>query len=447
MHIKYFSTNKKSERVPITGAILSGSAPDRGLYMPDYIPGLEERTIRSFSDMDYRDTALAVTYDYLKTAFTGDELKSCIYDAYDFEVPVEKIYDNKYILYLDRGPTASFKDFAARMISRLMDHILKRDNRTSVLLTATSGDTGGAVADAFYGMDNIKGVILYPKNEVSSNQRKQMTTIGGNVKAIAVKGKFDDCQVMVKKAFADPLLKHMNLSSANSINIGRLLFQTVYYFYAYSRIADTKSKEVVFSIPSGNFGNLMGGILAKKMGLPVKKFVVAMNENDAFLSFLHTGNYKPVVPSKKCISNAMNVGHPSNLIRLINIYGGHMNEKGEIIKCPDIEKMKKDLFAVSIDDKRTLSSIKNMHKKYKIILEPHGAVAWEGMEQYLKQNSNNAPVISIETAHPAKFPAVLNRAGIYPELPSSLKKLEGKREIDKTEINDYREFIEILSDI
>jgi threonine synthase len=262
-------------------------------------------------------------------------------------VPVEKADDLDYILRLDRGPTASFKDFAARMMARLMQHFLSMEGRNLTILTATSGDTGSAVANAFLGLKNIDVIILFPAGEITDIQRKQMTTLKKNIKVLAVNGKFDDCQHLVKTAFRDPALSHIPLSSANSINIGRLLPQSVYYFHAWAELSGNE-KPVVFSVPSGNFGNLMGGVIAKKMGLPVEKFIIATNENDEVPVYFRSGNYRPIVPSLNCISSAMNVGHPSNLARLIAVYGGVMDEKGNISSAPDMDKMVKDFFSVSI---------------------------------------------------------------------------------------------------
>ncbi|MHA1886350.1 MAG: threonine synthase, partial [Promethearchaeota archaeon] len=246
--------------------------------------------------------------------------------------------------------------------------------RTITILTATSGDTGGAVAQAFYEMQGINVVILYPKNEVSDLQRKQMTTLGKNVTAIGIEGKFDDCQRFVKSAFNDPGLRNKNLSSANSINIGRLIPQCLYYFYSYSRLFQENNESVIYSVPSGNFGNLMGGLLAAKMGLPVVKFVSAVNENDEFPQYLETGIYNKVEPSRKCISNAMNVGHPSNLARVIDLYGGHLDESGVVMKDPDLQAMRRDITSYSITDELTRKTIENFYNNYKSFIEPHGVI-------------------------------------------------------------------------
>ncbi|MCK4555478.1 MAG: threonine synthase, partial [Candidatus Aenigmarchaeota archaeon] len=284
--MKFYSTNKSSKLVSVERALLDGQAPDGGLYLPGVIPKFSPRKIASMSEMQYPDIALEVLHPFLEESMPRGDLEDIVSEAYrDFPIPLEHVDDGKYLMRQDRGPTASFKDFAGVLIGRLM---------------------------SYYTENDVSVVITYPQDEVSAMQRKQMTTLGGNVRAIAVEGgKFDDCQAMNKRAFSDPELKHLNLSSANSINIGRLLPQACYYFYAYSQLCEGDENFVV-SVPCGNFGNLTAGLIAKRMGLPVSKFIAAVNENDVFQKFLYTGIYEPIVPSKNCISSAMNVGNLSN---------------------------------------------------------------------------------------------------------------------------------------
>jgi threonine synthase len=422
--IKFFSTNGHPERVDFKKALLMGQAPDKGLYMPERIPEIPRSLIDKFPKMSYPEIAREVVRPYLGDLVTDSDLQAMLTDAYNYDVPVEKVYDEKYVLRLDRGPTCSFKDFAARLMGRLIQHFLKEDGRSILILTATSGDTGSAVAHAFFGLDNVKVVVLFPEKEVTERQRRQMTTLGKNVFPLSVEGKFDDCQALVKQAFVDSDLSALNLSSANSINIGRLLPQAVYYFFAQSR-ASARSEDVVFSVPSGNFGDLMGGLLAMKMGLPAQRFVVATNENDEFPRFMQTGVYEPIRPSKNCISNAMNVGHPSNLARLFCLYGGQMDETGHVSKAPDMNAMRKDLYAVSVTDEETRRTIKEAYSQHKTLLEPHGAVAWAGLLRYLKECGDHSPCISLETADPAKFPDEIVRAtGITPPLPPAMARLD-----------------------
>ncbi len=435
--ITFFSTNGSPDRIDFRQALLIGQAPDKGLYMPEAIPTIPIEKILQFSMMNYPDIAYEVVKPYLGDLIQDDALKAILRDAYNYEVPVEMVYDDKYILRLDRGPTCSFKDFAARMMARLIHYFLSQEGKNIIILTATSGDTGSAVAHAFYGLDNIRVVVLFPEKEVTERQRRQMTTLGGNIHPLAVDGKFDDCQALVKQAFADPELKDLNLSSANSINIGRLLPQAVYYFYAYSRVS-SDAEPVVFSVPSGNFGDLMGGLIAMKMGLPVHKFIAATNENNEFPHFMKTGIYEPIKPSKNCISNAMNVGHPSNLARVFSLYGGQMTENGHVNKQPDLSAMRKDLFAISISDVETRRTIREVYNEYRILLEPHGSVGWAGLMKYLDECGDFSPCISLETADPAKFPdEIVKLTGVNPLLPKAMADLDHLEEHFKMMKGDY----------
>jgi len=427
--IKFFSTNGHPERVDFRRALLTGQAPDKGLYMPEKIPQLPGKLIQQFPKMSYPQIAYEAVKPYLGDLVADSALRSMLDDAYNYDVPVQKVYDGKYVMRLDRGPTCSFKDFAARLMGRLIQYFLKQEERSILILTATSGDTGSAVAHAFHDLDSVKVVVLFPEREVTDRQRRQMTTLGRNVFPLAVHGKFDDCQALVKQAFVDPELSALNLSSANSINIGRLLPQAVYYFYAQSRAAPAGG-EVVFSVPSGNFGDLMGGLLALRMGLPAKKFVAATNENDEFPRFMKTGTYEPISPSKNCISNAMNVGHPSNLARIFSLYGGQMDERGRVRKMPDLQAMHRDLYAVSVTDEETRRTIKEAYIRYGVLLEPHGAVAWAGLLRYLEECGDAGPCVSLETADPAKFPDEVVRAtGINPPLPPAMARLDELDEV------------------
>jgi threonine synthase len=446
--ILFYSTNRKSQPVPFAQALLKGIAPDGGLYMPERIPVIGPVALERYSGLPYPEIAFDVSRRFLEGQIPDEELKKIVLESYNYPVPLEQVAGRKYIMRLDQGPTASFKDFAARMMGRLMQHYLHIENRKLLILTATSGDTGSAVANAFYGLDNVQTVILFPEAEVTSRQRKQMTTLGKNVHVLALDAKFDDCQALVKQAFADSGLDILSLSSANSINIGRLIPQIVYYFYAYSRLHLTPGEKIIFSVPSGNFGDMMGGVLAMKMGLPVGKFIIATNENDEFPEYLGSGIYNKIEPSRNCISSAMNVGHPSNLARLVNLYGGNMDAKGNILEPADMEKMRKEIWSVSITDERTRETIKEAYDRFGIVLEPHGAVGWAGLMKYLETESS-APAdplcVSLETAHPAKFPQeIMKILSIDPELPESLKGIENKPEIFNRISNDYLSFKKFL---
>lgn len=441
--MKFYSTNLNSEEVSFREALFRGQAPDKGLYMPHKIPKLTYKQISEFGKKEYWEIASAVMRKFINAKSISEEkLEEMCKSAYNFPVPIEKV-GKFYVMRLDQGPTASFKDFAARMMARQMDYFCEKESRKLKILIATSGDTGGAVANAFYGSKNIEVTVLFPKTEVSNRQRMQMTTLGKNIRAISIDGKFDDCQALVKKAFSDPDTKNLSLSSANSINIGRLIPQSVYYFYAQSRLRDN----VIFSVPSGNFGNLMGGLIAREMNLPVREFIVAVNENDEFPKFFENGWYCPVRPSKKCLSNAMNVGHPSNLARIFDLYEGHMDELGFVHKMPNKLKMDDDLYPISITDKRTIRVIQDVYRRTGKILEPHGAVAYAAARKitYKDDINYNMPIVCLETAHPAKFPDVVKKAiGINPELPESMKNLENKEENFIELDNDYNKFKEIL---
>jgi threonine synthase len=417
--------------------------------MPEYIPRLDKKTILSFSEMEYPDIAFQVARKFLAGVIAEEDLLSIVWDAYDYPVPLEHVNDRKYVMRLDQGPTASFKDFAARMMGRLMAYYLKQDKSKLLILTATSGDTGSAIANAFYGLDNIEVAVLFPETEVTDRQRKQMTTLGKNIRIISIDGKFDDCQALVKKAFSDPELDYLDLSSANSINIGRLVPQIVYYFYAYSKLRKSDEEEVIFSVPSGNFGDMMGGVLAMKMGLPVKRFIISTNENDEFPAYLSTGKYDKIEPSMNCISSAMNVGHPSNIARLVALYGGMMDESGKIFKPADMKVMREEIWSCSITDEATRETIRKAWSEHELLLEPHGAVGWAGLTEYCKAFPQDCGAdqlcISLETAHPAKFPQEIeNLLGFDPALPPSLEGLEEKKESIEYVDNNYEAFKRFL---
>ena len=439
VHVEYRSTNGKSE-APFTQAMMQGLAPDKGLFVPEKIPAFSAEELGLMKNMDYPQLAYVIMRRFAD--IDDDSLRSMCEQAYSSGleggftnrlqtdiIPIES-HGDVSIARLDQGPTCSFKDFGAQLLSRMMEHAAR--SRKLVILTATSGDTGGAVAAAFHGR-NARAVILMPAQEITARQRRQMTTLGGNVTAVLVRGKFDDCQALAKKAFAEI----PGLTSANSINIGRLLPQTVYYFYIWSR---TNADTII--VPSGNFGNVVAGLLAKRMGLPAR-FAAAVNENDEVPRFLETGRYEPIAPSKRCISNAMNVGNPSNLARLVWLYGGRMAETGRLEKAPDMERMRGDMDCVSVTDEETREGIKEAYKKG-IVLEPHGAVGWAAVRK-LSRSKNLGKVVMLETAHPAKFPEELDRLGVKYAIPESLKKIDSLKEDYVTIDPDLEELKGIIS--
>ena len=419
--VLFHSTNGQSPAVNLREALLQGQAPDRGLYFPEKFPRLSPDEIATFANLPYHEIAFRVLAKFTDGIIPNDVLATMCREAYNFSIPLEKIYDRVFLMRLDQGPTASFKDFAAQMMARMFGRFLREEGRQLTILTATSGDTGAAVAHAFHNIPDVQVIVLFPIAEVSESQRKLMTVLKDNVCTVAIEGKFDDCQAMVKRAFSDPDLKHIPLSSANSINIGRLLPQSVYYFYAASRLAKN-GEPIVFSVPSGNFGDMMGAIVAREMGLPVRKIIASVNDNDAFPKFLATGSYQKICPSRNSLSNAMNVGHPSNLARLVAVYGGQMDETGKISKQPDLVKMRRDVFSTSVSDERTVAGIRDFWNKFQLLLEPHGAVAWQGfLDWNAVEPLGDAPAVIIETANPAKFPEEVEKVvGWPPDVPENM---------------------------
>lgn len=406
--IKYFSTEGKSDKVSFKEAIISGLAPDRGLYFPDKINRFNENI---FKITDFAEIAFQTSRLLVEEAIPEPKLKEIIYDAFNFPVPIVNLKENVYTMELFHGPTAAFKDFGARFMARALSYFLAESDKKITILVATSGDTGSAVARGFYKAPNIEVVILYPKGKVSFLQEKQLTTLGKNVTALEVEGTFDDCQHMVKEAFIDKELNEKtNLSSANSINIGRLYPQSFYYVWAFNYLKrETGCKDIIFCTPSGNFGNLTGGLIAKKMGLPVKKFIAATNINDVVPEYLDTGIYKPR-PSVKTHSNAMDVGNPSNFSRMLALYG-------------DKESMLKDIVGYKVTDDETIDTIKKVYNESGYLLDPHGSVAYKAVECYKSDyDEKTTPIVFLETAHPAKFDEVIKtNLRIEVKIPEILK--------------------------
>jgi threonine synthase len=466
MALLFHSTNGQSPAVNLREALLQGQAPDRGLYFPKEFPQLAPDEIAAFAQLPYHEIAFRVLSKFTDGIIPDSDLAEMCREAYDFNIPLEKIYDRVFLMRLDQGPTASFKDFAAQMMARMFGRFLREEGKHLTILTATSGDTGAAVAHAFHKIPGVQVIVLFPIAEVSASQRKLMTVLKDNVRTVAIDGKFDDCQAMVKQAFSDPDLKHIPLSSANSINIGRLLPQSVYYFYAASRLAKP-GEPMVFSIPSGNFGDMMGSVVAREMGLPVKKIIAAVNDNDAFPKFLATGSYQKICPSRNSLSNAMNVGHPSNLARLVAVYDGQMDETGKISRQPDLAAMRRDLFSTSVSDERTVAGVREFWNRFQLLLEPHGAVAWQGFQDWLQAekmsreedeggeghgNSSASsrpsrpsretfPAVIVETANPAKFPEEVEKVvGWPPDVPENmLAALKLPEDFDRMDA-DYEKF-------
>jgi threonine synthase len=420
--IRYISTNRDLPggyrgAVSFAEALQQGLAPDGGLYMPDRLPRWSPTELERLRGAPYAAVAEFVLRPFVSESIPPDVLRQICEESYDFEVPLEPLDDGVWILRLDRGPTASFKDFAARWMARALEYLSRGERHT--VLVATSGDTGSAVGEAFRGLEGFRVFLLYPANEVSPVQKFQLDHIGENVTALAVHGTFDQCQALVKEAFLDPKLAPLRLTSANSINIGRILPQAVYYVYAWLQI--TQGADLVtFAVPSGNFGNSFGGELARRMGLPVARLILAVNANDEFPTFLRTGQYRPLVPSRACLSNAMNVGNPSNLARYFDWYGGILTREGKVPRPPNLEAMRRQLDSMSVDDTATCERIRRTWQERRVLLEPHGAV---GVEAFYRLGAGPRPAVCLETAHPAKFPEVIESVvGFSPTPPPSFKR-------------------------
>lgn len=406
--LSFYSTKKQIENVSLKDAVLQGLAVDSGLFMPSKISSIEPLFFDRIFSLSLPEIAFIVSKHLLNNAIPADDLKKIIDVSMTIDAPLIKLSEEMYVLELFHGPTLSFKDFGARFMARLMEYFNRNENNDLHILAATSGDTGSAVAHGFFNIPGIKVWILYPKGQVSYIQEKQLTTIGHNVTALEVDGTFDDCQSLVKQAFSDrELCKKMRLTSANSINIARLIPQSFYYFFAYAQLGKC-TDPIVVSVPCGNFGNLTAGLLSKKMGLPIDRFIAATNINDSVPRYLRTGNFDPHI-SRKTLSNAMDVGNPSNFARILDLY----NE--------DLKKIQKDIYGISITDFQMKDAISELRRKYQYIADPHGAIAYLGLKDY-QQRRPKSKGIFLETAHPAKFlETVEPLIGEKLDMPESLK--------------------------
>jgi len=406
--MKYRSTLRNSPEVSLRDAVLRGSAPDGGLYMPVEIPQLKKDFLKRLPSLTFPEIA----HD-IGTLFLGDEvpqhvLMKIVTEAFNFPVPLVALDERLHVLELFHGPTLAFKDFGARFMARLMGYFVQESGKQLTVIVATSGDTGSAVAQAFLGVSGIRVVILYPAGRVTSAQEKQLTTLGQNITALEVSGSFDDCQRMAKQALVDPAIaEKLTVTSANSINIARLIPQSFYYFAGVAQLGLSDSLPV-FSVPSGNFGNLTGGLLAKRIGLGVAQFIAATNVNDVVPEFLRTGQMTPRA-SRRTISNAMDVGNPSNFARIVDLYGN------------DLKAIRRDIWGCSFSDEETLRIMHDVQERHGYVLDPHTAVGVLGWLSYAKQNQPSTHGIVLATAHPAKFAEVVARAiGVQPEMPERL---------------------------
>lgn len=423
--MKYYSLNHKTSKTTFKNAVIRGLAPDKGLYFPESISPLSSsffKHIDSYSDIDIAYEAIR---QFVEPDIPDETLKNIIKDTLSFGFPIIELNKHIYTFELFHGPTMAFKDVGARFMARCLGYFNKNNTHEVTVLVATSGDTGSAVANGFLGVKGVNVVILYPSGKVSNIQEKQLTTIGHNITALEVNGVFDDCQDMVKRAFLDKdITQKKQLTSANSINVARWLPQIFYFFFAFKALHQ-KYKDLVFSVPSGNFGNICAGMMAQRLGLPIQHFIAANNQNKVVTDYLNTQIYSPR-PSIQTISNAMDVGNPSNFIRIQEIYK------------QDFNLLKENLSAYSFTDEETKAAMMEIHQHYNYVADPHGAVGYLGCKAYLKEHPN-AHCVFLETAHPIKFLDVVEE--IIPEkqpLPKQIKQVINK-EKKAIKINSYNE--------
>ncbi len=430
--MKYYSTNHIAPHVSLHDAVVRGIAPDKGLYMPERIEKLSDEFFDSIDSMSFQQISLSVATALFGEDVDHDSLRSIVEGALPFDTPVVEVEPNIHSLELFHGPTLAFKDVGGGFMARLLGHFIGKESkggRVNVLV-ATSGDTGSAVANGFLGVEGINVYVLYPKGKVSAIQESQFTTLGRNITALEVDGTFDDCQALVKAAFADDELREaLTLTSANSINVARFLPQSFYYFAAYAQLKRLgKADNLVVSVPSGNFGNITAGLIAKRMGLPIKRFIAANNRNDIFLEYLRTGKYNPR-PSVETYANAMDVGDPSNFARVIDLYGSHAAIAAEISGC-------------SYSDEHIAQTMRHCLKENNYLLDPHGACGYRALKEQLAEGEQG---LFLETAHPAKFlERVETITGSHVEIPAPLKAfMQGtKQSIEiSNHFSDFKDFL------
>ena len=427
----YFSTNNGSPKADFKEATIKGQAPDKGLYFPEKIPVLDKSFIDNLTQYSKEEIAFKVIRPYVGDTIPNNELERIVAETISFDFPLIKVEDNIFSLELFHGPTLAFKDVGARFMSRCLGYFVKDNDKKVTVLVATSGDTGGAVANGFYNVDGVDVVILYPSEKVSSVQELQLTTLGKNISALEIDGTFDDCQRMAKEAFADDELnRKLFLTSANSINVARWLPQQFYYFFAYTQWTNKNSPPVI-SVPSGNFGNICAGLLAHRSGLPVSHFIAACNNNDVVTEYLETGNYTPK-KSIATISNAMDVGNPSNFVRILELFHKEFNS------------LKNVMSSYSFSDEETKAILKDVFDKEHYLLDPHGAVGYGALKKYLQQHIELKGIF-LETAHPVKFydavELIINKKVPMPAIVNDLLLL--KKESVKMNANyeDLKEYL------
>ncbi|MDM1294736.1 threonine synthase [Sphingobacterium sp. N143] len=431
--MKFYSTNNKALAVSFKDAVFNSLPADKGLYMPEQIPQLDPLFIKNIQQYSLQEIASEVASTLLGNDIPKPDLKKIVDEAINFEAPVKFLTDSTAVLELFHGPSYAFKDFGARFMSRVMGYFSQSDDKLLDVLVATSGDTGGAVALGFLGVEGTRVTILYPKGKVSEVQELQLTTNGQNIRALEVDGTFDDCQALVKQAFNDADLNQtLRLTSANSINIARLIPQTFYYFYAYAQLKSQGINDVVFTVPSGNFGNIGAGLLAYRMGLPVKHFVAATNVNDTVPRFLASGQYEPR-PSVQTLSNAMDVGNPSNWVRIQDLFSGNPTE------------LKAMLSSYTFTDEETETGMKMLISEANYIACPHTAIAWLGARAYANEHPGNYASVFLSTAHPCKFPDAID-VDVFSKiaLPDGAATLQGKEKLAEPLEVDFEAFKKYL---
>lgn len=429
--MKYYSTNKQSPVVDFKEATIKGQAPDKGLYFPEMIPAVEQSLIANIANHSNEEIAFRVIKPYVGNSISEEKLFQIVTETVNFPIPLVPINPAISSLELFHGPTLAFKDIGARFMSRCLGHFVQDDTRKVTVLVATSGDTGGAVANGFYDVKGVEVLILYPAGKVSPVQEKQLTTLGKNIRAMEVMGTFDDCQSLVKAAFMDATINEkLFLTSANSINVARWLPQQFYYFFAYKQWAD-KNNPPVIAVPSGNFGNICAGILAMQSGLPVSHFIAACNANDIVSGYLQTQELKPK-QAIATLSNAMDVGNPSNFVRILEIFQHQF------------PALKKKLSSYTITDAETTAVMKEVYERFNYVLDPHGAVGYLSLQRYLEQHEGEKGIV-LETAHPVKFPEAVEKAIGKPiEIPVSVQAIMDKQKQAQVLKADYQQFKDYL---
>lgn len=431
----FYSTKNKTEKVNFQTALFKGLPDDNGLYMPLRFNKLSPSFIENIENYSLQEIAYQVSKTILTDSISNSTLRNIVDTSINFPAPIHTLNENTHVLELFHGPSLAFKDFGARFMAQCMSHYLLKEKKEITILVATSGDTGGAVAAGFYKTLCVKVVILYPKGKVSDIQEKQLTTLGENITALEIDGTFDDCQALVKQAFLDSELRtRINLSSANSINIARLIPQSFYYFEAYKQLKLKGKTDIVFVVPSGNFGNITAGLFAQKLGLPVNKFIAAVNANDVFTKYIQSGNFTPK-PSVRTISNAMDVGNPSNFARI------------DFLNDSSWNKVKKNIASYTFTDAETEIAMREVMQKYNYVLEPHAAIGYLAWQKYISETKTPATGIILGTAHAAKFyDDVVRIINSKIKVPESLQNILQKEKLAVALIPDFKVFKSFLLD-